>query len=1020
MSGLPKLSSLGLEACFRYHVHNSPDATAVVEGDQSITYHELNERVNKLLPVLTREDLRSEEPIGILLPSGIANVASQIAVLRAGATCVPLDLSLPDQRIRDLLNALNARLVMTVKGEQTRFKEFHAIFPATELIDLHQNGFHDEPIPAPTSKNHRTHILHTSGTTGLPKPVEILSQGVTRMAFNTQVVQFSSSDRVAQISAPSFDAALFEIWTTLARGGAIVTLPKSVVVDPMALYESFSKYQINTILLTTALLNHVVSVIPDAFRDLDYVLTGGEAANSTVMQAVLDNGAPKHLVHAYGPTEGSSIATYHLVTQEEVRQGLTPIGRPLDETTIYLLDENLQPVADGESGEMYIGGTGVARGYLGRPDAHAKSFLDLSHLSKDGSTVKVYKTGDLARKLDSGTLEFMARADNMIKILGYRIEPGEIEGALLKSDMVHATVALPIRRPGKEMYITAFVQPKENATFSLAQLDWYLRKVLPSYMVPRLEVVDRFPFTVHGKIDRAAVVTKHIQETERAEQKALESVDSNGHVDSVTWLRALWTSVLGISNISHNSNFFHLGGSSLQAAALLVHIRRRYGLSLTMQQIYDSPTLEALAGVIDGGKTSNKIDHSRLGMFIADSQLTKNITVPPGEAPNWRAPSEGRVFLTGATGYLGTYFLRHLIDQPDVQVVHCLVRAADTYWARGRILAALNKYGLGQGENLEKISAVAGDLGKDLFGLPEAEFEELGLSSSVIFHAGAHINYIQPYEKHRDTNVIGTLNCIKLATAGRPKALHYMSTAAVTGPVSHFTGEERIHEDSELGEFQAWLPYDIGYTQSKWVSEQMVHSMMAKGLPAIVFRPGFIMGDTARGKANIDDFMGRVFIGSIKLGCRPILPNQSKVMIPVDFVTHALVHITSNPANYNRTFHIVPQTPEEDKDVEACWMMLEECGYPLKALPYKDWLEALSSDKDLLANPLLPMLPVLQEPVRKHRTRWELYEDMAQYDITNTKRALADMPKRRTGFVMEDLQRHIADWVERGLVPARG
>nr|AZL87950.1 aspergillic acid non-ribosomal peptide sythetase-like (NRPS-like) (AsaC) [Aspergillus sp. 'korhogoensis'] len=1020
MSIFSSISSLGLEACYRHHVRTSPNATAVVDGDQSMTYRELDTRVNDLASILGRENIEEEEPIGILVPMGITHVVAQAAVLRLGGSCVPMDLSFPDQRINDLLRALKTRIVLTVESEKARFAEFQTILVDSKYANLHQNGYHEDKIPAvETGRNHRTHILHTSGTTGLPKPVEIMSKGITRMAFNTQCVEFKSTDRVAQISAPSFDAALFEIWTTLARGAAIVLLPKNVVIDPVALHDSLRKYRITSILVTTALLNHVVSAIPNAFEDLDYVLTGGEAANPSVMQVILENGPPKKLVHAYGPTECTIITTYHLTTLEEVRRGQTPIGRPLDNTTVYILDDNLQPVKEGIVGELYIGGDAVARGYLGRPEANAKSFLEVSHLSKDGSPVRIYRSGDLVRMLDTGAIEFVARADNMVKIRGFRIEPAEIEGALLKSEMVQGTVVLPVHRPGKETYIVAFVIPKHDGAFSLEQLDEYLRRRLPAYMMPRLEAVASLPLTVHGKIDRVAVMKKHMEETKRAEQQVLISSNVKDAGDSVTWLRTLWTSVLGISNIDNETSFFHLGGSSLQAAALLVHIRRRFGLTLTMQQIYDSPTLLGLASVIDAGHAKSKVDHSRLGIFIADSQLAKDIPVLSKEAPDWRSPSEGKVFLTGATGFLGTYFLRELIDRPDVRNVQCLVRASDAHSARARLLGALDKYGLGWADNLDKVTAIAGDLGKDLFGLSETEFHELALWTSVIFHVGAHVNYVQPYEKHRNTNVYGTLNCIKLATTGRTKALHYTSTAAVTGPVSHFTGADKIPEDVDLGEFQGWLPYDIGYTQSKWVSEQLIHSMIAKGLPAIVFRPGFIMGDSLRGKGNCDDFMCRVFIGSIKLGYRPILPNQSKIMIPVDFITTAMLHITSNPYNFGRTFHLVPQTPEEDTDIETSWNMLKELGYDLKAVEYKDWLEILSKDKDLLTNPLLPMLPVLQEPVRKHLTRWELYEDMATYDVTNTRRSLADRGNLKSGIGLEDLRRHVEDWVARGLVPSR-
>lgn len=303
MLACPYDGAHGLDQWIHHHVQHTPEAIAIIHGATTLSYRQLDDWANNLAATLSKWNLGREEPVCVLAPMGDSHIVAQLAIIRLGGSSVPMDVGFPDQRIHDLLRPLGTRLVITTESLKHRVKSFQTMIIPTS-IPTKEPPTHSQDIPYPVRSdgNHRTHVLHTSGTTGIPKPVEILSKGITRVAFNTSSFEIKSTDRVAAIAAPSFDASLVEVWSTLSRGATVVVLPKDVVIDPYALVESFERFKITGLILTTALLNHVVSVIPAAFRTLDWLMSGGEKANSKVFKAILENGPPKALFNAYGPT----------------------------------------------------------------------------------------------------------------------------------------------------------------------------------------------------------------------------------------------------------------------------------------------------------------------------------------------------------------------------------------------------------------------------------------------------------------------------------------------------------------------------------------------------------------------------------------------------------------------------------------------------------------------------------------------------------------------------------------------
>lgn len=1001
-------TDIGVEEHFRLNATAHPNADAVVEGDRTVSYGELDRLVARVASHITKHDPHIEEPIGILLPKGIASVVANVAIVRVGASCVPLDLAFPDQRVHKLFANLKVRIVVTNSAERHRAPSCSNIILIDES-DLVDDVAYDMTLPQSnivrTGATHRTHVLHTSGTTGEPKGVEVLSKGIMHLANNTVAFQLKHTDRVAQVAAPSFDPILYEIWATLVVGGCVVIMSKEALMDPCLFHKTVRQHRVTGMLMTPTLMQHLVSAIPNIFAGMDWVVTGGEPANPKVYQTIFENDPPKVLANAYGPTEATCVTSYHSACPEDCLMATIPIGKPLDGVTLTILDENQAPVKDGAVGELYIGGGTIARGYHNRPEVTATRFCKIT--STSGQLHTYFRTGDLARYTSTGNIDFIGRNDDMIKIHSKRIDLAEVKAVIMDSGLAVDTVILPVSRTHKDTYIVAFTIPLKTNTLSIRQLETHMKQFLPDYMIPRIEFVHSLPMTPHGKADRRLLLNDHITACEKAEQEhcTLKSTSNNTHA----WLKSLWISLLGFCKIDNESNFFDCGGTSLQAAALLMHIRRRFNLTINMYHIYNAPTLQQLVNFIDQAKctigtTTNSTDTSILDILIADSRLVSNISVPRYKVSDWRALNRGHIFMTGATGYLGMHCLRDMIRRSDVKEVRCLVRNVDACTGRLQLLSLLKELGVNNHKQLRKVIAVPGVLGEANFGLSVSAFSDLAAWADTIFHIGAHVNWSQPYESHRASNVIGTLDCIQLAVTSHVKSLHYVSTAALGGTIGAFTGQERVMEDTDLSDFQNMLPYDLGYTQSKWVAEKMVSTMQKKGLPAVVYRPGFIMGDGVRGKVNHKDFMARFIRGCVQLGYHPVSPGHSQLMITADFCSAAIIHIASDPGNHGYTFHVVPQTRQDDIDLDTMWTMLSKIGHKSLPISFKDWIEIISKDKHAIQNPLFSALPTLQQPIHNGRSLWELHQNMATYDTTNCRAALANMKcQARSGIDREFL-----------------
>jgi amino acid adenylation domain-containing protein len=418
---------------FETQVERTPDEIAVVFENQLLTYAELNCQANQLAHYLQSLGVVADQLVAICVERSLEMIVGLLAILKAGGAYLPIDPDYPQERISFMFQDTQVKILLTQESLLASLPNHEAIVVCLDKDWEQINQASLENLNSAVSAENLTYVIYTSGSTGTPKGVAVTHQAVNRLVLNTNYIHFTPDDRVVQASNIAFDAATFEIWGALLNGAKIIILAKSVLLSPQEFALSLRENQISVLFLTTALFNQLANLVPQAFSGLRCLLFGGEAVEPKWVQEVRSKGAPQRLLHVYGPTENTTFSSWYLVEDLPATATTIPIGKAIANTQIYLLDQNLQPVPIGVSGELYLGGAGLARGYLNRPELTAEKFIPnpfdpLSKVSNQQS--KLYKTGDLARYLPDGKIEYLGRIDNQVKIRGFRIELGEIEAVL--------------------------------------------------------------------------------------------------------------------------------------------------------------------------------------------------------------------------------------------------------------------------------------------------------------------------------------------------------------------------------------------------------------------------------------------------------------------------------------------------------------------------------------------------------------------------------------------------------------
>jgi aspartate racemase len=602
---------------FEEQARRTPSSVAVVFGDARLTYDELNRRANRLARRLQKLGVGRDLPVGLCMDRSPEMVIALLAVLKAGGAYVPLDPAYPAKRLSLMIEDTGMAVVLTHRRVRNLCASASRATPKVHMLCIDAENFTNEDetnLASEVRANDLAYVMYTSGSTGTPKGVAVTHRGVVRLVKNTQYASFSPEETFLQLAPISFDASTFEIWGALLNGGRLVVMPpQTPSLEELGL--ALRQNSVTTLWLTAGLFHLMVDERLDDLRGLRQLLAGGDVLSPAHVRRAVEALPDCKIINGYGPTENTTFTCCHAIDRADVGHGAVPLGRPIGNTTVYILDETMAPVPVGVTGELYIGGDGLAREYWRQPKLTAANFVRNPFSKTLGA--RLYKSGDLGRWRADGVVEFVGRADDQVKVSGYRVELGEIETALRQHEAVRdAAVAMRERRQGAKEFV-AYVIPAVNPGPSAHELREFLRRTLPDAAVPvDYMLVEVFPLTSNGKVDRRALSnpSKRHAPTAAPPQTNLEHTISS-----------VWREVIGHPDeIGVNENFFDLGGSSLRVIEVHARLERAVHRSFPLTALFQYPTIQTLSAFLDSkgniGTDFARINERALRQRVARAQ----------------------------------------------------------------------------------------------------------------------------------------------------------------------------------------------------------------------------------------------------------------------------------------------------------------------------------------------------------------------------------------------------------------
>ncbi|HTO75944.1 MAG TPA: amino acid adenylation domain-containing protein, partial [Thermoanaerobaculia bacterium] len=582
---------------FEEQARERPEAIAVQMEEQLLTYGQLNERANRLAWHLIERGVGPETLVGLCVERSPEMVVGLLGILKAGAAYLPLDPGYPRERLRFMVDDAGANLVLT------QHRLAHSLPQSLQLLRLDADWpdiAPNKPVnpPSTSSPDNLAYVIYTSGSTGSPKGVAIRHRSVVRLVRETNYAALGREEVFLQFAPVSFDASTFELWGALANGARLAMMPPGIpsLADLGAAIE---RHRVSTLWLTAGLFHQMVETQIESLRGVRQLLAGGDILSVPHVEKVLHELPDCRLINGYGPTEGTTFTCCHTVRREEPLGASVPIGRPIANSRVYVLDRHRQPVPVGVAGELYIGGDGLARGYIGRPDLTAEKFVPDPF--EAGPESRLYRSGDRVRYAPNGSIEFLGRMDDQLKVRGFRVEPAEVEAALRRHPSVQEAVVV-LREHGRgERRLVGYVVGDRERFEGVSELRSFLKGELPDFMIPAFFVwLESLPLNANGKVDRAALPPPGRQPFLRegksvAPRNALESK-----------LVTLWERVLDVRPIGVTDNFFELGGHSLLAARLFSEIERDVARALPLSTIFQVQTIAELAELLESGDSKHR------------------------------------------------------------------------------------------------------------------------------------------------------------------------------------------------------------------------------------------------------------------------------------------------------------------------------------------------------------------------------------------------------------------------------
>lgn len=573
-----------VHALFEQRASRAPDRVALISGDgRTTSYGELSERSGAIAAQLLALGVAPGDRVGLVAGRKVELVAAMLGILKAGAAYVPLDPAYPEERLRTMLNVATPSVLC---GEAALLEKFGDVRLPRLVIDR-------STLPAPATAvalpeipaTSSAYLMFTSGSTGEPRAVDVPHRAIVRLVIGADYAHLESSDIFMHLSPISFDASTFELWAPLLNGGRCVLFPEQTP-SPRSLRDHLERHGVTTLWLTSSLFNAVIDDAPEALSSLRQLLVGGEALSVPHIQRASAQLPRVQLINGYGPTESTTFACCFHIPRPVPEQPNIPIGKAIANTTAYVLDRDLNPVPIGVPGELYLGGDGLARGYFARPALTAEKFIE-NPFSKGE---KLYRTGDRVRRREDRNLEFLGRADQQVKVRGFRVELGELENISGQVPGVR-TAAAVLQQVNQEKKIVLFIAPEPGVELAESALRAQLRHRLPEHAMPAvIAVIPELPVTPVGKVDRRALAQHDVAGATPAKTPYARPVDPSERI-----MAEIWERLLGVSPVGRHDNFFELGGHSLLAARLVDEMERALGVRLPLTAVFGEATIAVMA-----------------------------------------------------------------------------------------------------------------------------------------------------------------------------------------------------------------------------------------------------------------------------------------------------------------------------------------------------------------------------------------------------------------------------------------
>lgn len=905
-----------------------PDKTALIYKKQKLTYKKLNEKANQLARYLQKIGVSKQEFVGISMEKSIDFIIGILAILKVGAIYVPIDANYPSERKHFIIRDGKIKVLIIQENFLNKFSSENLKEICLEKIKA-QISLHDkENLKILLSPEDVAYVNYTSGSTGVPKGVEVYNRGVIRLVKETNWIEISKEDRFLQIANISFDTTTFEVWGALLNGASLCIYPYDKII-PDEVAKLIVKEKITGAVFTAKIFNLMIDEQVQSLKGLRHILSTGEAMSLSHAKKAFKGLLKTKIINAYGPTENTTFTTAYTIRSLKNIAKEVPIGKAISNTTVYILDKNLKPVHTDEVGELYTGGDGIAKGYLNQKELTEKVFVNDPF--RKGS--KMYRTGDLACFLPDGNILFRGRIDKQVKIRGFRIELKEIEKSVKKIEDVLDAICLVSEEIPDQKQLALYVEGKTGLTSE------HIREVLslklPSYSIPDyIIVMDKFPLNPSGKIDRNLLgFPRKILSQKKPERL-------QGLFEKI--IAKLWKKSLKLEKIDREDNFFYIGGDSIAAVELSTFLSKEFKKEIPSEIIFKHSILKEYAKKIDEflhKRKSKKTQKSKaqereipLDPAIGEEKLKAPKTLQYTQPKN--------IFLTGSSGFVGAFILQYLLAGTKASV-YCHVRAKNNAEGFSRIRSKMQEYGIWRESYKDRIIPIIGNLEERLLGIDPKIFERLAKKIDSIFHVGANVNHLLPYEALEKANVFGTMEIIRLALKTKSKPLHFVSTTDV------FNSRGKIREEKLLKSQKL----STGYARSKWMAEKIIHRAKEKGLFASIYRLARMMGSSINGAGSTDDFFWKLTQACAYLKASPLV-SVKECMTPVDLTAEALVYISKKRDCINKQYHLFNN---KKTFYRKLFNFLRKYGYKIKEIGPKLWQKKLAeeskkeSKKQLLA-----------------------------------------------------------------------